>query len=617
MTPITRSILALAAALLAPGVSLADRAVQVLDSAHVVLDPSPEPPSTGDPRWQAVALPDRWRELRPGRGGFAWYRFSVPGPLDVGETLGVWLPNVNMNAAVFVNGTPVGSGGRFEEPVAHNFNRPLYFAVPSSLLSRTGNTIDVRLYAIPHHHGMLGPIHLGPDSLLRPLNERRELLQVGLSQLATVLALLMVIVVGAFWMGARFDPVYGLFALTALAWSVASLNYWVRDIPVGDWTWERLIHMALVAFVVALALWTHRFMGLERARVERALLAYGAAAALVIALLPVPRFYPTVSTLHIASFGIGAYATGVVLRRLGDLRPWERMTYALGGVLGLAFAAHDLALQFRWLPATAPYLLAYLLPVVMLAFGSTLIGRFVRSLSASERLNIELEARVHAKQAELERNFERLREVERARLLARERERIMQEMHDGLGGRLASTLAMVELGRGGKEDVAASLRGALEDMRLVIDSLDPHVHALPELLGMLRSRLAPLLRHSGLQLEWQVGEVPPLAALGPEGHLDVLRIVQEAVTNAIKHSGARRVTLATRWVDGPEPEVCIEVRDDGRGLDNGAAAGGRGLHNMRERANRLGGALAVDAGDPGTVVTLRLPASGQDATPGS
>jgi signal transduction histidine kinase len=283
----------------------------------------------------------------------------------------------------------------------------------------------------------------------------------------------------------------------------------------------------------------------------------------------------------------------------------------------LAFAGHDLALQFGWLPATAPHLLAYLLPVMMLAFGSTLIGRFVRSLDESERLNVELEARVHAKQGELERNFERLREVERAGLLARERERIMQEMHDGLGGRLVSTLAMVELGRGGSADVAASLRGALEDMRLVIDSLDPHVHALPELLGMLRSRLAPLLAQSGLELEWRVGEVPRLDALGPEGHLDILRIVQEAVTNAIKHSGARRVTLATTWVDGLEPEVCIEVRDDGRGPGNGAAAAGRGLHNMRERANRLGGALSVDAAEPGTVVTLRLPASRQNATPGS
>lgn len=85
---------------------------------------------------------------------------------------------------------------------------------------------------------------------------------------------------------------------------------------------------------------------------------------------------------------------------------------------------------------------------------------------------------------------------EKDQLLTKERERITREMHDGLGSQLVSTLSMVERGLGSQAHVAESLRRALDDMRIMIDSLDPNTTDFATSLGKLRARLELLLRRN-------------------------------------------------------------------------------------------------------------------------
>lgn len=122
---------------------------------------------------------------------------------------------------------------------------------------------------------------------------------------------------------------------------------------------------------------------------------------------------------------------------------------------------------------------------------------------------------------------ERLR-VEKERLLLMERERITREMHDGLGGQLVSTLALVERGVGSQSEIAEALRRALDDIRIVTDSLDPETTDLSTSLGKLRARLTPLLSRNGVDLQWRVEDVPGIHSIPPESTLHVLRIIQEA-----------------------------------------------------------------------------------------
>jgi signal transduction histidine kinase len=166
-------------------------------------------------------------------------------------------------------------------------------------------------------------------------------------------------------------------------------------------------------------------------------------------------------------------------------------------------------------------------------------------------------------------------------------------MHDGLGSNLMSALVLAEQGRLSRDAVAGLLRECLDDLRLVIDSLEPIGNDLVTLLALLRHRLARRLEAAGLNLVWAVDDLPPLDWLTPPEALQVLRIVQEVLNNVLRHAHARQVRIAiSRQPDG----VRVAIEDDGIGFDPAQTTPGRGLRHLRERAARLGGGCTSTAG---------------------
>lgn len=232
--------------------------------------------------------------------------------------------------------------------------------------------------------------------------------------------------------------------------------------------------------------------------------------------------------------------------------------------------------------------------------------RVAQALAESQRLNAELEERVRLKQAELEQQFALLQRLSREAAVAQERRRIMADMHDGIGGQLISTLGLVEGGDASPEQVAAALRECIDDLRLAIDSLEPIDQDLLPLLGNLRYRLEPRLKAQGVALDWRVSDVPRLACLTPQNVLHVLRILQEAFTNVLKHAQATVVRVSTSC---DEHGVSIEVVDDGRGLAAGVRVPGRGIESMRRRAVAVGGSLSLSSSAQGTTLSLLLPST--------
>jgi len=197
--------------------------------------------------------------------------------------------------------------------------------------------------------------------------------------------------------------------------------------------------------------------------------------------------------------------------------------------------------------------------------------------------------------------------VEKQQLLFFVRERLTREMHDGVGGQLVSALSMVERGLANPNEVAETIRRAIDDIRIVIDSVDPTTTDLPTSLGKLRVRLESLLRRNGIDLGWSVEEIPGLDAFPSVATLHVLRIIQEAVTNTLRHAAADRVEVRIR-ASGDEPrQLHISVRDDGRGLLMPTSSNGSGINNMQFRTEELGGALRIDGTSSGTRIDLTIP----------
>ena len=580
------------------------RAVELRAGRFILDSERSTPPAADDPRWVPVTLPDAWRKTRPEVGGRGWYHFELSAPAAARERWAVYLPAVNMSANAYVNGSSIGSGGSIDPP-DHNFYRPLYFVFPGALLDRPINTIDVELGAISNHYGCLTPFWVGPDAALHAHQEQLYFARVTLIWLETFLGFVMAALMAALWRSSR-DLTYGSFALAALLWSISSLNYWVRELPMSHWAWERLVHLSLFGFGVMNAFWVHRLFSIERPRVLRSIAALAALGIVTILILPVRWFYPTVSLIHILTMTFSGYAYAIILSRLGTLSGGERIIFLIGGVANLAFGAHDLAIMFGWLDQSSPYLLAHSAPILVLICGSSLTRRFALSLSRAERLNTDMERRIQEKHTQLEENFRKLGQLERDRVLSDERNRMIREMHDGLGSQLTSTLALIERGGADAERLSVALRGALAEMRLVIDSLDSEPRPIPEVLGVLRARLQPILRAAGLIVDWRMDERCNDRLFSPEESLHVLRIIQEAISNAVKHAKASRIEVCVSRPDGAVRGIRLTVADDGQGIVAQEKAPGRGLAHMRYRARVLGGDLHISSNEPGTRVALTL-----------
>lgn len=211
--------------------------------------------------------------------------------------------------------------------------------------------------------------------------------------------------------------------------------------------------------------------------------------------------------------------------------------------------------------------------------------------------------------AELSRQQQRLIEVENERTLLLERQRLMRDMHDGLGSTLTSSLAAAERGLITQSEVAELLRDCVDDLRAVLDSLEPVEHDLVALLAMLRFRLGRRLDAAGMALDWSMGDLPTLGWLGPSQALQVMRVVQEALANAVKHAHASRVRIEASHDHGM---VHVRVADDGCGFDVAAPRAGRGLRLLRQRAQHLGCQIDIQSRPgAGTRITLHMPVERQ------
>jgi len=194
-----------------------------------------------------------------------------------------------------------------------------------------------------------------------------------------------------------------------------------------------------------------------------------------------------------------------------------------------------------------------------------------------------------------------------------ERRRLARELHDETGQALTSMLlglAAVERAEtaDGARVAAGELRelvvGTLQNVRRLAVELRPSALDDFGLEPALR-RLGQTVKESGaldVQVETRLGS----ERLLPEVETAVYRIVQEALTNVVKHASAERVSIVVTRM--PE-KLMVIIEDDGLGFDPGAGPGeGLGLLGMRERVKLLDGSLTVDAQHgSGTTLAVELP----------
>jgi len=554
--------------------------------------------------WKTLQLPDNWNLSRPGIGGVGNYRFELDLNVAPNRLWALLLPRVSNNAAVYLNGALLGEHGDFKANTLI-WNTPFMVTIPSGLLKPGSNEIDIKVSAKENSFGRLLPPLIGAVGAIGPRYEQLYFGQVILSEICAVFSLTMGICMLMLWWYRR-DALYGWFALGGISWSVYALYFFVTELPFPMAYWVRFCFSFGFVMLCAMLVFICRFMDWNKRRNEWFVMVYTLFGVVALLLSPDHHLFQAIKWImagYAAMFGV------LALSLINALRYEQSSRHALVSLAGIGIniglGLHDWANIFFML--NHPYLLQYGQPLIFLVLGRHLLKGYMSALKEAEATSTELDQRVRVRERELQISMGREKQAEQEKALLKERERIMADIHDGVGGHLISALAIAESSVDGGELVSQTIHQALDELRLVIDSLDPDERKLSQMLAAFRYRYDQRLQQQGIAIQWKFDQLSRLDDVGAEKSLQLLRILQELITNIIKHARADQVSV---WMgvshEEGRHECWLSVADNGVGFDVEASLG-RGIGNMRRRAEAVGGRVSFTSQEQGTLAELVFP----------
>lgn len=309
-------------------------------------------------------------------------------------------------------------------------------------------------------------------------------------------------------------------------------------------------------------------------------------------------------TALLGAVGLTALAWAIAHRR--DGRWLERISLAMC-LMALLVDAGDsvFALHVPFRPDLP--LTFYITSVAGLLLGLGVVASIAREASQARQTVIHANAilaeRLAEQDAELSRSYEAQRQMLQRQVTLEERQRIVRDMHDGIGGQLLGLMMQVRSGATEPKVIEEGLQSSIADLRLIVDSMDTADESLTETLRSFEHRVRAQVEAAGMVLRVDHGLDEAQPGPGPRPTLQILRILQEAVSNAMRHSRATVIALDSGYTN--EGNVRISISDDGVGMP-AQTKGGRGLTSMHTRAKAVGGTLHIASARCGTSVELRL-----------
>ena len=603
-------VVASLAALLASPAAHAGAAIVTITSAQASQAATDQ--FLGEQAPMPVTLPDDWADSRPRFDGLVRYRvqFDRPPGVEPNEVLALGIERVCSNVEVFLNGQRIYSGGRMTEPVTRNCHYPQLVALPTALLQERGNTLDllVRGHALQRvatrqQAAGLSELRVGPQALLAEQQAARKFWSVSAVQIVAIaIAVLGFVMIVLGWMS-RLAAYFSYFGWLSLAWALMSLRVWWRDMPWDNGVIEFLFCTAFAPVVALAVQFLLSYADLRSRWIENAL-------ALQWVLLPVTlllggpsRLFGLASAWYVV-LAIETFAA-MTLYLWVSWRHRRRDFWWMLAILGAAcvLVLVELAVQYDVSNLPLLPLLQLGVPVLLLGISARLLQVFARALQAAEANRNTLEARVREATAEIEHNFAQLAEMRVEQVTEKERKRIAADLHDDLGAKLLTIVHTSE-----SERISTLAREALEEMRLSVRGLTGKPMRLADALADWRAETVLRLGQANIEADWRGPTEETEQLLPARSFVQTTRILREAVSNIIKHSGASHCKVRCAISDR---QFGLTVQDNGKGIPmelDGKLDRGHGMASMKHRAKQMQGQCLMESGPGyGTVIRLTLP----------
>lgn len=560
-------------------------------------------------------LPHVWSNEARDWTGQASYLLRLPPELqDVADAAGLalLLPRAGVRFRVLFNGHELTAECWHRGPgYCDSGTRAHVVALPPGLMTDvwTDNRIEVQVQGGMLRISGLSPVWIGPRDPLVQRHRWLEWWQVDLTWMVTASALMMGILSLLIWVRTT-ERLFGLLGGGLL---VLTLRLWLSTpifVPGPFLFWDYLHKLSFTLYCGFLYLFMSELFEFRQSMARKVVLAMMALGPVWLAVQAWLQNYQ----LYRVWTGVIVLVCLLALVKVIHRARWgmnvNQRLMVVVGVATMVTGLRDFLVVQIGLPGDAD--IRWMTPgslVLMFTMGWVLVRRTAVAMEQVARHNAELARKVGERESELHAVFDRLRVVESQRVLEAERRRLTRDMHDGLGSQLVQTLNLVR-SNGAQLDsgaVAGMLHHALEELRMTLDSLEPMEGDLPTILGTLRQRIAPALQAAGIELDWQVQEVPAVPALEARGVMHLFRCLQEVFANVVKHAHATCVTVRT-WSEAGH--VFLSITDNGVGWGRAAGSswngGGRGIGNIRLRAAEIGAEVQFSPAHPGTCVRFRF-----------
>jgi signal transduction histidine kinase len=561
---------------------------------------SSAPPATG---WTPVKLIDYWNTRWPQHDGVVWYRLHWT-QASATSPMGLLLDYVCMADAVYVNGSLIHRDPQLVEPLSRSWTRPQYFLIDRPVLHAGDNTVLVRVSGIANYQPGFGMVKVGSPEAVYDLYRKDLFARYSIRQFNFAIGAVLGVLFGMFWLLRRKDTVYGWYALNTLLGAGYSWNY----VASSSWpfastdAWQAMVTALLVASVHSFVVFLLRFCQRHWPRIEY-VMAVISVMTFAFALIAPHTMGPWRNVWIIPTILVYYGATGVFLWQAARHPRADICVLGASMLLPVLISFHDLAVYLQW-TRSSTYIGALTSPLGLLGISFAVAWRFAEAMRRVEGFNAELQHEVDTATTQLGNTLSREHALALSNSRIGERMNLVRDLHDGFGGSLLGAIATLEQSPPSVHTTrtVATLKELRDDLRLVIDTTTHEQDVdMIGLLAPLRHRWSQRLEIAGIDSLWQLEGLDELH-LGAARSLDLLRLLQEALTNVLKHSGATRVVVV---VAHAMQQLHVEVTDNGCGFEPSAhASGGSGLASLRARAARLGGKLELRAGPCGTRLGL-------------
>ncbi|WP_249977441.1 sensor histidine kinase [Vreelandella olivaria] len=590
----------------------------------------PVPQHTPDDAWVGVSLPDlHWYERWPDYQGWALYRVTFQADCfqerQLDDPLTLVISYLNAAGAVYVNGQLLHRDIALSEPLTQGVNTPRHWIL-TSLASRTDqlNTLHVYVKGVPQRiPAGLGSVVIAPYHEAMPTYNAWLWSKVRIPWMSIMVSCAFGLASLVVWLKNRQLKVFFWYGAVNLAWV---LFYGVLQLQ-DPWPLPSTLailqvsHIAFVFYVACFCMLLWRFAERQSPRLESSLWVCVAIASVVLLYVPSPSLRPVVDVVVLPLFVILLLSVFIQFITFTVSHPrTERVIVSVTLIFFVVIMLHDLSWVFvpteRGEPTIwAPY--ATLPAAICMALVMTFVSR--RTIQLLTSFNTELESEIEVARQTLQKQMEDQQRLQIANSKLHERLRLGRELHDGLGSSLVSAIARMERHQGSLHHAKtyrialATLKLLRNDLRHIIDnaftssqlaSLEPGPWIAP-----IRQRYSTLFDELGMRLVWSVParwQQPPSA----ERCMALARIMEEALTNIIKHSRAKTARITMRQ---NTQSLLLAIEDDGIGFDMSLvkeAGFSVGIQSMQVRAKEQSGHLWVHSHPGTTRIVVRTPSKG-------